>query len=122
DAARLKGFKGVVSTTGAAALAMIREYQPAVLTLDIYLPDMQGWRVLERLKSDLATRHIPVCVVSTDDARDRALNSGALGFISKPLTSRDLVDQAIDQLREFVNRQTRQVLLVMPDGQTRAEV
>ncbi|HYL87305.1 MAG TPA: response regulator [Burkholderiales bacterium] len=122
DAARLKGFKGVVSTTGAAALAMIREYQPAVMTLDIYLPDMQGWRVLERLKSDLATRHIPVCVVSTDDARDRALNSGALGFISKPLTSRDLVDQAIDQLKDFVGRNTRQVLLMMPESAMRTEV
>src|SRR5437868_6728964 len=122
DAARLKGFRGVVSTTGAAALAMIREFQPAVLTLDIYLPDMQGWRVLERLKSDLATRHIPVCVVSTDDARDRALNSGALGFISKPLTSRDLVDQAIEQLKEFVTRPARQVLLMMPEGSTRTDV
>jgi len=122
DAARQKGLKGVVSTTGAAALAMIREYQPAVMTLDIYLPDMQGWRVLERLKSDLATRHIPVCVVSTDDARDRALNSGAIGFIAKPLTSRDLVDQAIEQLRDFVTRGARQVLLMMPDGTTRGEV
>jgi CheY-like chemotaxis protein len=83
---------------------------------------MQGWRVLERLKSDLATRHIPVCVVSTDDARDRALNSGALGFISKPLTSRDLVDQAIDQLKEFVARSARQVLLMLPEGATRTEV
>ncbi|HEX9432885.1 MAG TPA: HAMP domain-containing protein, partial [Burkholderiales bacterium] len=122
DAARLKGFKAVVSTTGAAALAMIREYQPSVLTLDIYLPDMQGWRVLERLKADLATRHIPVCVVSTDDARDRALNSGALGFIAKPLTSRDLVDQAIEQLKEFVSRPARQVLLMMPEGGTRTDV
>src|SRR6185437_13452950 len=103
-------------------LAMIREYQPAVMTLDIYLPDMQGWRVLERLKADLATRHIPVCVVSTDDARDRALNSGAIGFIAKPLTSRDLVDQAIEDLKEFVSRPSRQVLLMMPEGGTRAEV
>ncbi|HEX7054044.1 MAG TPA: HAMP domain-containing protein, partial [Burkholderiales bacterium] len=79
EAARQKGFKAIVSGTGAAALAMVREYQPAVMTLDIYLPDMQGWRVLERLKADLATRHIPVCVVSTDDARERALNSGAIG-------------------------------------------
>ncbi|HEY5899555.1 MAG TPA: response regulator, partial [Burkholderiales bacterium] len=122
DATRQKGLKGVVSGTGAAALAMIREYQPAVITLDIYLPDMQGWRVLERLKADLATRHIPVCVVSTDDARDRALNSGAIGFISKPLTSRDLVDAAIGQLKEFITRPSRQVLLMMPDASPRAEV
>jgi CheY-like chemotaxis protein len=61
-------------------------------------------------------------VVSTDDARDRALNSGALGFLSKPLTSRDAVDQAFGQLQDFVTRSTRQVLLVMPDGSVRAEV
>jgi signal transduction histidine kinase/DNA-binding response OmpR family regulator/HAMP domain-containing protein len=122
EAARHKGFKGVVSTSGAAALAMMREHQPSVITLDIFLPDMQGWRVLERLKADLSTRHIPVCVVSTDDAKDRALNSGAIGFIAKPLTSRDVVDQALEQLKEFVTRATRQVLLVMPDGPARSEV
>src|SRR5260370_9167746 len=97
---------------------MIREYQPSVLTLDIYLPDMQGWRVLERLKADLATPHIPACVVSTGDARDRALNSGALGFIPKPLTSRDLVDQAIEQRRDFVSRPARPVLFMLPEGGT----
>jgi CheY-like chemotaxis protein len=101
---------------------MVREYQPAVLTLDIFLPDMQGWRVLERLKADLSTRHIPVCVVSTDEARDRALDSGAIGFISKPLTSRDLVDRSIERLKGFVTRQSRQVLLLMPDGEARAEI
>jgi signal transduction histidine kinase/DNA-binding response OmpR family regulator/HAMP domain-containing protein len=122
ESARQKGFKGVVSGNGAGALTMIKEYQPSVMTLDIFLPDMQGWRVLERLKADLATRHIPVCVVSTDDARDRALNSGALGFIAKPLTSLDLVDQAMDRLRAFVARRSRQVLLLMPDGPARREV
>jgi HAMP domain-containing protein/signal transduction histidine kinase/DNA-binding response OmpR family regulator len=122
EAARDKGFKGIVASSGAAALAMVREYQPAVLTLDIFLPDMQGWRVLERLKADLSTRHIPVCVVSTDEARDRALDSGAIGFISKPLTSRDLVDRAIERLREFVSREAKRVLLLMPDGKPRQEI
>jgi CheY-like chemotaxis protein len=122
DAARQKGFKGVVSGTGAGALAMVREYQPSVMTLDIFLPDMQGWRVLERLKADLATRHIPICVVSTDDARDRALNSGAIGFIAKPLTSRDLVDQAMEQLSSFVLRKAKQVLLLMSEGAARRDI
>jgi signal transduction histidine kinase/DNA-binding response OmpR family regulator/HAMP domain-containing protein len=122
EAARDKRFKGVVASSGAAALAMVREYHPAVMTLDIFLPDMQGWRVLERLKADLATRHIPVCVVSTEEARDRALDSGAIGFISKPLVSRDLVDRAIERLKGFVSRQARQVLLLMPDGKTRSEI
>jgi CheY-like chemotaxis protein len=112
----------VVASSGAAALAMMREYHPAVMTLDIFLPDMQGWRVLERVKADLSTRHIPVCVVSTDEARDRALDSGAIGFIAKPLVSRDLVDRAIERLKAFVSRPAKQVLLVMPDGPARSEI
>jgi signal transduction histidine kinase/HAMP domain-containing protein/DNA-binding response OmpR family regulator len=122
EAARDKRFKGVVASSGAAALAMVREYHPSVMTLDIFLPDMQGWRVLERLKADLSTRHIPVCVVSTDEARDRALDSGAIGFIAKPLVSRDLVDKAIERLKGFVLRAAKQVLLLMPDGATRSEI
>jgi len=108
--------------SGAAALAMVREYAPAVITLDIFLPDMQGWRVLDRLKAELATRHIPVCVVSTDDSRVRALDSGAIAFIGKPLTSRDSVDKAIEGLRNFIARQRRQVMLLMEAGAQRDDV
>ncbi|HEX5126007.1 MAG TPA: response regulator, partial [Rhodocyclaceae bacterium] len=115
DAARQQGFKGVVSTSGAAGLAMTREYQPKVITLDIFLPDMQGWRILDRLKADLSTRHIPICVVSTDDSRERALNSGAIGFITKPLKSRDVVDQAIVQLNDFSSVQKRKLLVLASD-------
>jgi signal transduction histidine kinase/HAMP domain-containing protein/DNA-binding response OmpR family regulator len=122
DAARQQGFKGVVAGSGAAALAMIREYAPTVVTLDIFLPDMQGWRVLDRMKADLSTRHIPVCVVSTDDARSQALNSGAIGFIGKPLTSRDSVDKAIENLRAFTSRQRRQVVVLMQAGAQRTEI
>jgi signal transduction histidine kinase/CheY-like chemotaxis protein/HAMP domain-containing protein len=122
DAARQQGFKGIVAGSGAAALAMVREYAPAVVTLDIFLPDMQGWRVLDRLKADLSTRHIPVCVVSTDDARSQALGSGAIGFIGKPLTSRESVDIAIAGLRDFIARQRRQVTLLMEAGAQRDEI
>jgi CheY-like chemotaxis protein len=101
---------------------MIREYSPAVVTLDIFLPDMQGWRVLDRMKADLSTRHIPVCVVSTDDARSRALDSGAIGFIGKPLTSRESVDKAIEGLRSFISRPRRQVTLLMPAGALRDDI
>ena len=72
ETAREKGFKGLVTSLGAAALAMAREYKPDAVTLDICLPDIDGWRVLERLKNDVDTRHIPVCVISTEEARERA--------------------------------------------------
>jgi signal transduction histidine kinase/CheY-like chemotaxis protein len=122
EAARENGFKGLVSTTGAGALAMTREYHPSAITLDIFLPDMQGWRILDRLKTDLETRHIPVCVVSTDDSRERALQAGAFGFVTKPLQSKDVVVDALARLFAYVERKTRKLLVVMPDGAERREL
>jgi signal transduction histidine kinase/DNA-binding response OmpR family regulator/HAMP domain-containing protein len=116
EAARQQSLKGLVSGSAAAALSMIKEYQPSVISLDIFLPDMQGWRILDRLKADLSTRHIPVCVVSTDDSRDRALNSGAIGFITKPVASGEVIDQAIGQLKSYITRSRKKVALVMPPG------
>jgi CheY-like chemotaxis protein len=121
DAARRNGFKGLVSTSGAGALAMLREYHPSVVTLDIFLPDMAGWRILERLKGDLATRHIPICVVSTDDSRQRALDSGAIGFLSKPLQSMDVVDEALAHLYQFATRTAKRVLVMMRPSPARGE-
>ena len=57
-----------------------------------------------------------MCVISTDDARERALNSGAIGFLAKPLTAKDLVDKAIEQLRKYLARARGQVLVLLPAG------
>ncbi|MCW7542102.1 response regulator, partial [Aquabacterium sp. A7-Y] len=119
DSAREHGFKGLVSTGGAQALSMTVEYQPAALTLDIHLPDMQGWRILDRLKADLSTRHVPIVVVSTDDARERAFASGALAFLAKPLQSKDEVDQALADLGRYSARSERRVVLAMGDTAAR---
>ncbi|MGH6648894.1 HAMP domain-containing protein [Aquabacterium sp.] len=121
DAARQCGFKGLVSTTGAGALSMTRDYHPMLITLDIHLPDMQGWRILERLKNDQDTSHIPICVVSTDDSRERALQAGAVSFLSKPLQSRDVVDEALEHLYQFAERPLKTLLLLMPPSMLRTE-
>jgi CheY-like chemotaxis protein len=122
DAARDRGFKGLATSLGAAALAMAKDYKPDAVTLDIFLPDMQGWRVLEQLKGDLTTRHIPVCVVSTDDSRNRALDSGAWGFVSKPIQNSELIDRLLDSLKEFVTRKMRTLLLVEPNPERRESI
>ena len=119
EAARQSGMKGLVATTGAGALAMAQEFRPSLITLDIFLPDMQGWRVLDRLKSDPDMRHLPVCVVSTDDARERALQAGALGFLAKPLQSRDDVEVALRDLQRYLDRPRRRLAVAMPEGAER---
>jgi HAMP domain-containing protein/signal transduction histidine kinase/CheY-like chemotaxis protein len=115
DTAREKGMKGLVTSLGAAALTLAREFKPHAITLDIYLPDIEGWRVLERLKNDVATRHVPVCVISTDEARERAFASGALAFVAKPIQNREVLDQLLDKLGTFFARPSRRVLVVDPD-------
>ncbi|HZW72580.1 MAG TPA: response regulator, partial [Caldimonas sp.] len=122
DAARLAGFKGIVSNTGAGALTMAREFHPSAITLDIFLPDMQGWRILDRMKADSATRHMPICVVSTDDARERAVKSGAIGFIAKPLQSKDAVDSAIAELMRYCERPSRKLVVALPATALRSDL
>jgi signal transduction histidine kinase/DNA-binding response OmpR family regulator len=116
ESARRQGFKGLVTATAATAISLIKEYMPTIVSLDIFLPDMPGWRILDRLKADLSMRHIPVCIVSTDDSRDRALSSGAIGFITKPVASTEVIDEAISQLADYVARPRKRVCLAMAPG------
>jgi signal transduction histidine kinase/DNA-binding response OmpR family regulator/HAMP domain-containing protein len=122
DTSRERGYKGIVTSLGAAALALAREHNPSAITLDIFLPDIGGWRVLERLKNDIATRHIPVCVISTDDAREQAYSSGALAFVPKPISSRDVLDKLLSQLSEFIGRTKRTLLIVENDPEAYKEI
>jgi CheY-like chemotaxis protein len=116
DAAREQGFKGIVTTHGTTALSLVNECRPAAILLDIFLPDIEGWRVLSRLKNDLAVRHVPVHVISTEEARDRALDSGARRFIAKPLQSRKAVDEVFGEIWEYATTDRRKVLVVEPDA------
>ncbi|HLH56961.1 MAG TPA: HAMP domain-containing protein [Verrucomicrobiae bacterium] len=114
EMAHEKGFKGIVAQRGAAALTMARDLKPAAVTLDLHLPDLDGWRVLDRLKVDLATRHIPVHIISVEQDASPALSQGALGFVTKSET-RESLQQAFDQLKQFVDRPVKNLLLVEDD-------
>ncbi|WP_206074046.1 MULTISPECIES: HAMP domain-containing protein [unclassified Polaromonas] len=122
DAARAKGFKGLVTSLGARALTLAAEFKPSAITLDMHLPDMEGWRVLDRIKQDISVRHIPVCVISTDDSRERAYRSGAMAFIEKPIQAKEVLDEMLDQLHRYVSRPVRHVLVSLKDEQVRSEV
>jgi HAMP domain-containing protein/CheY-like chemotaxis protein/signal transduction histidine kinase len=114
DLCHEKGFKSLVTSRGAHALALARELKPSAITLDISLPDVDGWRVLDRLKDDAATRHIPVYIVSVAEDPERALQQGALGFLLKPADKED-VAKVFDTLRDFVDRQVKRLLVVEDD-------
>jgi signal transduction histidine kinase/DNA-binding response OmpR family regulator len=111
---RENGFKGIIAQTGSAALAMVREFKPAALTLETRLPDVSGWNILARLKIDLATRHIPIHVISVDEDSEPLRLDGALGFVTKT-DSKESLRRVFQQLREFTERPVKNLLLVEDD-------
>ena len=82
------------------------------MTLDIFLPDIAGWRVLERLKYEMSSRHIPVCVISTEEQADRALRAGAHSFIAKPVQSKDVLEELVEGLKGAASATSSAVLLI----------
>ncbi len=87
------GFRGEVARTGGEALTKARERRPAAITLDILLPDLDGWEVLTRLKADEETRDIPVIVVSVVDNPELGVALGALDYFVKPVPANDLMSR-----------------------------
>jgi CheY-like chemotaxis protein/HAMP domain-containing protein len=120
DMAREKGFKGIVAGRGDAGLALARRFRPDAITLDLVLPVMSGWRVLDALKHDAKTRHIPVHIISaTDEERSRSLREGALAFLKKPVTPEALTE-ALTNVKGFVERRVKS-LLIVEDNTTQRE-
>ncbi|MEX2211592.1 MAG: response regulator, partial [Gaiellaceae bacterium] len=115
DTARERGFKGVVALRGDTGLALAREVKPDAVVLDTQVPVLDGWKLLERLKGNPETRHIPVHVIDAgEDGRRTALRSGAVAFLERPLTSEALAD-AFARIEEFTTRDRPRRLLVVED-------
>src|SRR5262249_41590899 len=115
DVAHARGFKAVVAARGATGIALARQLLPHAITLDLRLPDVSGWRLLTQLKEHLATRHIPVHVISVHDDLEPALAHGALGVAAKPLTA-EAVEAAVARLDDCVSRSGKRLLLVEDDA------
>jgi len=121
DMARDKGFKGIVATRGEAALQLAARYRPDAITLDIALPDMEGWTVLDRLKHDRITRHIPVHIISGDEETSRGLRLGAFAQMQKPV-SKESLDDAFAKIQGFLERPNRSLLVVEDNEQQRQAI
>ncbi|MFO0617664.1 MAG: response regulator [Polyangiaceae bacterium] len=119
--AREKGFKGVVATRGQQALALARDIVPTAITLDVFLPDMLGWTVLNNLKLDARTRHVPVQMLSVEEERQHGLSHGALSYLVKPATTGEL-ESALVRLKTYVAPHTKRLLIVEDNERERASI
>jgi CheY-like chemotaxis protein/signal transduction histidine kinase len=111
DLARDKGFKVLVAMRGSEALAFAREFRPTAISLDVFLPDMLGWAVLNHLKQDPQTRHIPVQILTMDEDWHHGLSRGAFSFVTKPTTPEGL-DGAFLRIKEYARPRIKKLLIV----------
>jgi CheY-like chemotaxis protein/signal transduction histidine kinase/HAMP domain-containing protein len=114
EAAHGKGFKALVAHNGADALALARKFRPSAITLDVFLPDMLGWTVLNQLKHDAATRHIPVQVLTVEEERQYGLERGAFSFMTKP-SSVEGLQSVFDRIQQFITPRVRELLVIEDD-------
>lgn len=119
DLAREMGFRALVAGTAQEALQLAKEHMPHAIVLDVGLPDQSGLSVLDRLKRDVRTRHIPIHIVSAEDYTETALSLGAVGYIMKPVQREQLVEvlNALDaKLSQGVHR-----VLIVEDNEVQRE-
>src|SRR5947207_13757263 len=119
DMARDKGYKGVVELDGEAGLTAAREVRPDAITLDIDMPGMDGLEVLERLKRDPETRHVPVHIISGVEQKREGLKAGAIAYLEKPV-SKEALDTAFARISTFIDTVPKR-LLVVEDNETQRQ-
>ncbi|HTC61977.1 MAG TPA: HAMP domain-containing protein [Candidatus Saccharimonadales bacterium] len=111
DLSHDSGFKVLMASRGSDALALAREFHPTAVSLDVFLPDMLGWTVLNHLKQDPSTRHIPVQMLTLDEDRHHGLSRGAFSFVTKPTTSEEL-GQVLTRIRIYSMPHRKRLLIV----------
>ncbi|MFL5318996.1 MAG: response regulator, partial [Myxococcaceae bacterium] len=119
--AREKGFKALVANRGDTGLSMANEYQPDAITLDIQLPVVDGFTVLDKLKRNPRTRHIPVHVISVIDRQHRGGVVGAFAYLEKPV-SKDALEGAFAHINGFLDKKVKKLLLIEDNDQERGSI
>lgn len=115
------GFKALVASNGETGLTLAQAYKPDAITLDIKLPDLEGWTVLDILKHKSATRHIPVHIISIDDKTQKAMKMGALSYLTKPVTEDALVE-AFNKISDYIDRKMKKLLVVEDNDAMRQSI
>ncbi len=113
-----EGYNTVTATSGVEALKLAARDRPFAITLDVIMPDMDGWEVLQSLKKNPDTRDIPVIVVSITEDRETGFALGAIGYITKPVSK----DRLIAEIRRIGKPQARSILIVDDNELDRREI
>jgi len=111
---RARGFTGVVAGDGPSGLALAEALVPGAIILDVILPGLDGWEVMQRLAGNLRTRHIPVHFLSGLEGRQKAMAMGAIGFVTKPATHQDL-EAVLSTIEDAVVHSVKKLLIVEDD-------
>jgi CheY-like chemotaxis protein len=114
DMAREKGFLGIIALDGETGLDLAHEYKPDAITLDIDMPGIDGWQVLDRLKHNTDTRHIPVHIITGIERRQQGLMAGAIAYLEKPVDKAKL-DEAFGHIRTFIDNRVKRLMIVEDD-------
>ena len=114
DMSREQGFKTIVALQSKQGLALAQQFKPDAIMLDIHMPEMDGWTVLDRLKHKPDTRHIPVHILSVDERQQRGLQLGAITYLQKPV-SPEALTQVLTEIKGFIERQVKNLLIVEDD-------
>lgn len=109
--AHQQNYKGIVIVRGDQALPVAEKYKPLAILLDIQLPVKNGWEVMDELKSNPKTRHIPVHIMSSLQVKKESLLKGAIDFINKPIALEHM-DQMFKKIEDALNRNSQKVLIV----------
>jgi signal transduction histidine kinase/DNA-binding response OmpR family regulator len=121
EISREKGFKCLLAEDGRTGLQLAREYRPNAVVLDVGLPQMDGWSVMEQLKEDPETRHIPVHFISASDHDQEARRMGAIGYLLKPVSMAE-ISEAFKRIENFIARGLRNLLLLSDQPKRQQEI
>jgi CheY-like chemotaxis protein len=111
DFTHQKGYKGLIAVRGDEGIALAQQYKPLGILLDIQLPVKDGWEVMEELKSNPATRHIPVHIMSSHEVKKESLMKGAVDFINKPVAFEQM-QEVFKKIEQVISKEHKKVLIV----------
>lgn len=111
DYTRRQGYKGIVAVRGDEGLELAKTFKPMGILLDIQLPVVSGWEVMDQLKKDPETRHIPVHIMSSHRMKNESLMKGAVDFIDKPVAV-ERMDEVFKKIEYVISKKSKKVLIV----------